>query len=206
MNGNALLEPVPAKSDLDPIEFRVLGTQVRIRNVPPAAGDFQGLRTSSCYQNSSAGAGDEVEGGGISPREVDAGVSSSSAQLDEGRDSCVMGARVPAEDEGVEGSTGNLLGSGLHEHRNEVGGVFEAAAAPAAANLTGQLTADENSRSNDLCFREGVGSFFAGCARCPDAEVPGAILNLGIGLCLSNCYDCPGDERNQNEGVEPQRS
>ena len=59
--GNALLKPVPAKADLDAIELRVSPTQVGIRNMPPAAGEFESMVLPGGDQDASAAASDEVK-------------------------------------------------------------------------------------------------------------------------------------------------
>ncbi len=123
---------------MNAIELRVLGAQVDIRYVPPAAGNFQRVGASRGDQNSAAGARSEIERGGVALREVDASVNCSSAEFNERRDTLSVRACVPAQNAGIKSSAGNPLWRQLGEDGNEVGAEFEAASAPTAAKLAGR--------------------------------------------------------------------
>jgi len=105
-------------------------------------------------QQASARARGEVECGSVSLWKVVVGVNPSTAEFNKRRHAPDVQVRVPAENDGIESSTGDPLRRELDKNRHKVRGIFQLAAAPTDADFSGDGVADGNSRSEELRFRK----------------------------------------------------
>src|SRR5580692_11279229 len=176
---NLLVSEVVTQAHLDSVKLRILDTHIGVRDVRPPAPNVERLSSCRGHGNSAAAPRCEVEVCGVSRGEVRVGAYRAPGQFDVGRDTTGMQAGIPPQNDRFKTATVIWLWLELPKEGNQAESVFEAAAPPAAANLTSELFAYDNSCGQNLGFGKRVGVLFTCLPSHPDAEIPTAMLCSG---------------------------